>query len=84
MSKILQELDSLYDGKVDFGSVDADLAEMREIYLNARVSNVPALIYYWNGGHVETKMGLEPREKIEQRIKLLLSNCGRKDADVQI
>ena len=72
MQKTLKEVEPVYDGRVGFGSVDVDREEMMQICIDVGMKNVPALAYYKHGIRIETIIGLESKEKIEERLNIIL------------
>jgi thioredoxin-like negative regulator of GroEL len=71
MIEKLKVIESSYSGKVCFGSIDIDLQNMRQICLDVKIINVPALGYYKVGKYIETVIGLN--QEIEKQLNLLLS-----------
>jgi thioredoxin-like negative regulator of GroEL len=74
MSETLAELASAFAGQVGFGSINVDREEMRNVCLGAGVLNIPALAYYRHGTHIETRIGVESKEMIAERIRGLIAS----------
>ena len=72
MKERLKGLESEYENIVEFGSVNVDREEMIDICIEVGMKNVPALAYYENGSRIETIIGLESKEKIKERLQIIL------------
>jgi thioredoxin-like negative regulator of GroEL len=57
---------------VKFGAVDIDDAKFWDLAKALKVLNVPALIFYKNGSHIETVIGLCSKERVEAKLNQLL------------
>lgn len=69
MDKILSDLAPLFSADVKFYSMDIDWAENFEFLHQHKVVNVPALVCFKNGQHVETVIGLHTKQVLFDTIK---------------
>lgn len=72
MKDRLKQVGASFTDQIAIGSIDTDRQEMWELTKELKVMNLPALAYYKNGHHIETAIGLRPKEQIEVKLKNLL------------
>jgi thioredoxin 1 len=72
MQRTLFELKPEFGDKIQFGFVDIDNNETIELLQRINLVNSPTLIYFRNGGHLATHVGMRPMDEIRQRIQTLL------------
>ena len=72
MQRNLFELKPEFGEKVEFGFVDIDNNETIELLQRINLVNSPTLIYFRNGEHLSTHVGMRPMDEIRQRIQSLL------------
>ncbi|MGL4362626.1 MAG: thioredoxin [Cellulosilyticaceae bacterium] len=70
MSPIIDELSTLYEGKVKIGKVDTD--ENRAVSSKYNVMSIPTILLIKNGEVKETVVGALPKAALEEKIKNLL------------
>lgn len=71
MDKLLSNLAPLVSGDVQFYSMDIDRAENFEFLHRHKVLNVPALVCYKNGIHMETVVGMRDKQSLFDLIESL-------------
>jgi thioredoxin-like negative regulator of GroEL len=72
MLRTLFELKPEFGDAVEFGFVDIDNNETIELLQRINLVNSPTLIYFRDGEHLATHVGMRPSDEIRQRIKSLL------------
>ena len=72
MQRTLFELKPEFGEKVQFGFVDIDNNETIELLQRINLVNSPTLIYFRNGEHLATHVGMRRMDEIRQRIQSLL------------
>jgi len=75
MKARLKQIGASFSDQVAMGSVDTDQEEMWDLVKKLKVLNLPALVYYKNGEHIETTIGLSTKEQIETNLKNLLKTA---------
>ncbi len=75
MDEILQILRSEFEGKINFYSLNAGPEANWGFCLRHNVLNLPALIYYVNGRHIETTIGLRPEEQLRNDVQKMVSEA---------
>ncbi len=81
MKKTLEQLAESYKDRVNFGRVDVDLPEMSGLCVELKILNVPGLVYYRNGNHIETTLGLKSEKQVEESLQSIIrSNVERKNS----
>ena len=66
---ILEELQSDYEGKVNFAQVNTD--ECKEISIELGVKALPTIILFKDGKVIAQALGMQERNKIEDLLKVL-------------
>jgi len=69
MDAALATLQYEYEGRIFFGSVDADNQENWQLCRELGVVNLPALAFFANGKHLETVIGMRPKENLSQKME---------------
>src|SRR5437762_2211766 len=69
MDEILQGLMPRYAGRVEFRSLDVDIAEGHDFCRGCRILNLPALAAFVRGVWIETLIGLRQRVELEDRLR---------------
>ncbi|MDQ4120043.1 MAG: thioredoxin family protein [Acidobacteriota bacterium] len=72
MMRTLFELKPEFSDKIEFGFVDIDNNATIELLQRINLVNSPTLIYFRNGEHLATHVGMRPMDEIRQRIQTLL------------
>ena len=72
MQRTLFELKPEFGEKIQFGFVDVDNDKTIELLQRINLVNSPTLIYFRNGVHQATHVGMRPMDEIRQRIQTLL------------
>lgn len=73
MKSRLKQIAATFTEQVALGAIDTDQQEMWGVIKELKVLNLPALAYYKNGQHIETVIGMRPKEQIEAKLKNLLA-----------
>jgi thioredoxin-like negative regulator of GroEL len=71
MRSRLKQIAVPFTDQIAIGSIDTGQQEMWELIRELKVKNLPALASYKNGQHIETTIGLCPKEQIEVKLKVL-------------
>lgn len=66
IAPILEQLATSYTGKVRITKVDVDANQKTTMKFNVR--SIPALLFFKDGKHVDTVVGLTQRAALEARI----------------
>ena len=66
IAPILEQLASTYTGKVRVAKVDVDQNQKTTMRFNVR--SIPALLFFKDGKHVDTVIGLTQKAALEARI----------------
>jgi thioredoxin-like negative regulator of GroEL len=72
MQRTLIELAPEFDGKVRFAFLDVDRNETVEIIKQINLVNVPTLVYFQNGNHIATEVGMRPMDDVRGQIISIL------------
>ena len=72
MQRTLFELKPEFGEKVQFGFVDIDNNATIELLQRINLVNSPTLLYFRDGEHLATHVGMRPMDEIRQRIQSLL------------
>ncbi len=67
LAPVLEEFANENEGKIKVGKVNVD--ENRELAMEYRISSIPTLILFENGGPKKTSLGFLTKEKLEEFIK---------------
>ena len=68
MDKIVSSVQEDYRGRAEFLSLDLDSEGADELAQQWQVMNLPSLVYFVNGQHLETVVGCRPSEDIRERL----------------
>src|SRR5262249_25834498 len=68
MRERLAAVNPVYERIVSVGAFDTTPEEGWNICRQVGIVNLPALVYYRNGDHVRTEMGLKPIKEIEANL----------------
>lgn len=71
LSPIIEELEKEYEGKIKIGKLDVD--EDGKIASEYEVMSIPTLIFFKEGKVVEKLTGLQSKDVLKQKFKLLVS-----------
>jgi thioredoxin 1 len=66
IAPILEQLATSYEGKVRIAKVDVDANQKTTMRFNVR--SIPALLFFKDGKHVDTIVGLTQRPALEAKI----------------
>ena len=69
MDAAFEEIESDYEGRVFFGSIDADEQGHWQRCREFRVLNLPAIASFANGKHIETVIGMRSKKELSKKIK---------------
>ena len=69
MDVTLGEIEAEYDGRVFFGSVDADQDGHWQRCRELGILNLPAIASFANGTHMETLIGMRTKEELSNKMK---------------
>lgn len=69
MDVTLGEIEAEYDGRVFFGSVDADRDGHWQKCRELGIVNLPAIASFANGKHIETLIGMRTKEELTNKMK---------------
>jgi thioredoxin-like negative regulator of GroEL len=69
MDRILEEIVPQYSDRIFFGAVDVDCPGHAQRCLDLRIVNVPALVVFVHGRHIETILGMRSQEDIRRRLE---------------
>ena len=64
---ILEQLASVYSGKMRVAKVDVDQNQKTTMRFNVR--SIPTLLFFKNGKHVDTVVGLSSKQALEAKIQ---------------
>lgn len=73
MMRTLIELKPEFGETVSFGFVDIDNNETVELLQRTNLFNSPTLIFFRDGEHLATQVGMRPMDEIRGKIKMLLN-----------
>ena len=66
---VLAEIESEYEGRVFFGSVDADHHGHWKRCREFGIVNLPAIASFANGKYIETIIGMRSKEVLSKKLK---------------
>ncbi|MDR1452098.1 MAG: thioredoxin [Helicobacteraceae bacterium] len=66
----IEELAKTYEGKVTIGKVNVD--ENQELATRFSVRSIPTILFFKEGVQVDSILGLQPKQKFEEKINALL------------
>lgn len=69
MDAALAEIRSEYEGQVFFGSVDSDHHGHWQKCRELGILNLPAITFFADGKHIETMIGMRPKEELSKKIR---------------
>ena len=72
MLPIIDELANEFKGKIVFGKLDVN--ENKVAPANYNVSGIPTLLIFKDGKHVDSIVGLKPKDNLIEYFNKLLSN----------
>lgn len=75
LAPIVEQLAIEYDGRVKIGAVDVDANADTAARFGIR--NLPTILFFSDGVHVDTVIGAVPRHVLQQKIDTLLSQRER-------
>ena len=67
IAPILEQLATVYEGKMRITKMDVDAHPKTPMRFNVR--SIPSLLFFKDGKHVDTVVGLVPRPALEARIQ---------------
>lgn len=70
MSPIIDELAGAYDGKVKICKLDVD--QSQEASQKYSVQSIPTLLFFKGGENVDSLVGLQSKEKLEEKLNSLI------------
>jgi len=65
----LGDIESQYQDRVFFGSVDTDHFGNWQRCRALGILNLPAIAFFANGKHIETLIGIRPKEELSNKIQ---------------
>ena len=69
MDEVFEWLKPRYVGRVEFRSLDVDIADSPEFCRDCRVLNLPAVAAFVRGDWVDTLIGLRSRDELDERLR---------------
>lgn len=72
MMPILESLEEKYEGKIAIYKLNADGADLQSVIGRLGVRSIPTLFFVKNGEIVETKIGAQPSNELEEVISKLI------------
>ncbi len=70
ITPLLEELDKQYDGKVKFGKVNVE--DYQPLATQYGIRSIPTLLLFKDGKIMTQIIGVQPKQKIEQKIEAVL------------
>ena len=67
---VIEEIAGDYAGKIKVGKVDVDANN--HICMQYRITSIPNLIFFKNGGVVDSIVGAVPKQEITKRLDAVL------------
>jgi len=67
IAPILEQLATRYDGQIRVAKMDVDANQRTPMRFNVR--SIPSLLFFKDGKHVDTVVGLTPKPALEARIQ---------------
>ena len=67
IAPILEQLATTYDGRIRVTKMDVDANQRTPMRFNVR--SIPSLLFFKDGKHVDTVVGLTPKPALEARIQ---------------
>ncbi len=67
---VVEEIAGDYDGKVKVGKVNVDISN--QIAMQYRITSIPNLLIFNNGGVVDSIVGAVPKQEITKRLDAIL------------
>ena len=67
IAPILEQLATTYDGQIRVTKMDVDANQRTPMRFNVR--SIPSLLFFKDGKHVDTIVGLTPKPALEARIQ---------------
>jgi thioredoxin len=67
IAPILEQLATTYDGRIRVAKMDVDANQRTPMRFNVR--SIPSLLFFKDGKHVDTVVGLTPKPALEARIQ---------------
>ncbi len=67
---VVEEIAGDYDGKVKVGKVNVDISN--QIAMQYRITSIPNLLIFNNGGVVDSIVGAVPKQEITKRLDAVL------------
>lgn len=74
MQRRLSRLPDSLASDVRIGTIDTGQEAFAELIETLKIQSLPTLVYFRNGRHVDTSIGLSIREHIEGKLRSLLRN----------
>ncbi|MGM5631160.1 thioredoxin [Apibacter raozihei] len=72
LTPIVEELSEEFKGKVKVAKIDIDANQ--EVPVEYGIRNIPTLLFFKNGQVVDKVVGVQPKEKLVERMQSLLAN----------
>ncbi len=70
LTPIVEELSEEFKGKVKVAKIDIDANQ--EVSVEYGIRNIPTLLFFKNGQVVDKVVGVQPKEKLAERLQSLL------------
>lgn len=67
VSPIVEELAEEYEDRIKVAKVDVDESQRTAQKFNVR--SIPSILFFKDGGHVDTVVGAVPKEQLEEKIE---------------
>jgi thioredoxin 1 len=78
IAPMLEDLAKSYEGKAHVAKLDVDANQKTSMRFNVR--SIPTLMFFKDGKHVDTVVGLVPKQTLQQRIDKHLAGANGKIA----
>jgi thioredoxin 1 len=72
LTPVVEELSEEFKGKVKVTKIDIDANQ--EISVEYGIRNIPTLLFFKNGEVVDKVVGVQPKEKLAEKMQSLLAN----------
>ncbi len=70
LTPIVEELSEEFKGKIKVAKIDIDANQ--EVSVEYGIRNIPTLLFFKNGQVVDKVVGVQPKEKLAERLQSLL------------
>ena len=67
LAPIVEEIAEGYDGRVKVAKLDVDANQDTAVRFNVR--SIPSILFFKNGQHVDTVVGVVPKEHLVEKIE---------------